>query len=469
MDIERGLKLEMGRAQELIKSARTARVYCHRDADGLCGAAIIRHLLNNLGFESTVSAYLPDELAKLNPAEGLNIFVDVGSGQLTELSRRFKHMDTLVLDHHPPQGRAWRGLVQVNPHRFNLDGSTEISGSGLAYLLCKSIIGEKEMSKIALVGAIADRQDLLGKLEGLNVGILSDAVGMGLVTEEKDVLLFGRESRPLHIALKSFQDPPIPGVSGLEGGSLQLLSDLHIPLRDGDGFRTLGDLTMDERRRLASELVVRCITRTSPRVAKYVPMLIIGSVYRMIGENPPLQYASEFATCINSAARMGHVHEAIEMMLRNRVDHYKRVLSGLREYRGMLSKEIQKVTVRGVELGGKGYLQYFFAEGTPRNLIGPVTGIVLGGGMADPYKPLVGLVPGQNTKASVRCSKILVLEGLDLSISMRHAAVKVGGEGGGHKGAAGAFFINGRESEFVRILESHLLSQTRLKRSRSVP
>ena len=179
----------------------------------------------------------------------------------------------------------------------------------------------------------------------------------------------------------------------------------------------------------------------------------------MVGEGSPLQYASEYATVVNSAARMGLTQEAVKMLLGDRSDQYRKVISGLGEYRRIISQEVRSISSRKMSRGKGGYLQYFITESTSRNLIGPVTGLVLGSGMADPYKPLVGMVTGHITKASSRCSRILVLEGLDLSSAVSRAAKKVGGEGGGHRGAAGAFFPSGREEDFVDIFEDELVAQ----------
>jgi len=464
MSRARALEKELEGALHLVEGSRAAHIYFHRDADGLCGAAIMTHLLRARGIPVSLSAHLASDMRTVQPPEDLSVFVDIGSGQLDDLSPRFRSGRVLILDHHPRQGGTWSGLTHLNPYDFGLDGSKDVSGSGLAFLLERKALGNGEMSKVALVGAVADRQDLMGRLEGINAQILKEGAKAGLVAEEKDVLLFGRESRPLHIALKSFQDPPIPGVSGHEPGSIRLLADLGIPLKDQGGFRTLQDLTEDERRRLASELVIRCLPKVSPEIAALIPKMIIGSVYRMIGEDAPLQYASEYATCVNSAARMGLVEEALSVLLGDRGKAYRKVLGGLNEYRRRLSKEIRRVDE--VKVSRKGYLQYFLAEGTPMELIGPVTGLVLGGGLADPYRPLVGLARGDIVKASARCSKILVLEGIDLSSAAEDAARSVGGEGGGHRGAAGGFFEPGREGDFLSRFETHLLRSLGSKKSR---
>ncbi len=469
MGILHGLEEDLEKAEDYLDSAEAAVINCHRDADGLCGAAIIKDLLESHGVSCRIRGVLPNDLDKIEVFRGLNLFVDIGSGQIPLLAPRFSGSQTVIVDHHPPHGRSWKGLVHLNPHRIGADGSTEVSGAGMAYLLARETSGDREMARVGVIGAVADRQDILGELGGMNREILQDAVEEDQVEELKDVLLFGRESKPLHLALKSLTDPPIPGVSGMEAGSMQLLSDLGIPLKEGKGFRTLDDLTHDERRALASELIVRCMSLVSPKVSRYVPNLIIGSVYRMLGEQPPLQYAKEFATCINSAARMGLLEDVVDMLRGDRGDHYDRVMCGLKRYRLSLSENIRSVSSRGIDLAEGGYLQYFKSERTPKYILGPVTGLLLGEGVADPMKPLAGMVSEGSTKASVRCSRLLVLEGIDLSECVRKAAQSVGGEGGGHRGAAGAFFRAGFEERFVKRLEMGLLEQVESMGIESVP
>jgi RecJ-like exonuclease len=61
------------------------------------------------------------------------------------------------------------------------------------------------------------------------------------------------------------------------------------------------------------------------------------------------------------------------------------------------------------------------------------------------------------TKISMRTNQWAVARGVDLQEALALASAEVGGAGGGHKIAAGAFIPRGREEEFVdsvnRILE----------------
>jgi len=76
---------------------------------------------------------------------------------------------------------------------------------------------------------------------GWNEAILNDAIGSGLIAE-KDVLLYGRHTRPVFKSLQYFTDPFVPDISNNESGAISLLQMLGIPLKDGEKWRTLTDL-----------------------------------------------------------------------------------------------------------------------------------------------------------------------------------------------------------------------------------
>jgi len=444
------------KTEKLVRARRRAVIFFHRDADGICSAAIFDELLGSLGVDTELRPVLPGDLPSLEPSDELNVFLDVGSGQIDILRRNFSRSPALVVDHHRPVGQDWPSLIHINPYLLGSDGSIDVCGAGLSYLVSRALGRAEEMSPIAVIGAVADRQDFLGELQGTNRLILSHAEAAGLVREEKDVLLFGRESRPLHIALSSFQDPPIPGVTGSEAGALELLSLLGIQARNSEGFRTLRDLSEEERRRLATEIVVRCASSVPPSVVRYVPRLVIGSVYRMVHEESPLEYASEFASFLNASVRMGKVEEAISLVKGHRGDALQALRRTANEYRRAISVEIRKLSLEGVRTGPRGILQYFVSSTLPAELLGPVTGLLIGTGVVDPYRPVMGISRRDRVKVSVRCSKLLVLQGLDLSICVERAARSVGATGGGHPGAAGAFMEAGLEEDFALKLEEEI-------------
>ena len=63
------------------------------------------------------------------------------------------------------------------------------------------------------------------------------------------------------------------------------------------------------------------------------------------------------------------------------------------------------------------------------------------------------------TKVSMRTNEQVVSRGIDLQQALTDAAAQVGGAGGGHKIAAGAFIPSGREKEFIEYVNLQLAAQ----------
>jgi single-stranded-DNA-specific exonuclease len=123
-----------------------------------------------------------------------------------------------------------------------------------------------DLAPIAVVGALGDLQDKYDqrRLGGLNEKIVEDAQSRGLLTVEKDLIFFGRETRPIHKTLASTTNPFIPGISGEEDKSLAFLVSLDIKPKYGDKWRALRDLN---RRREEKTLFSPCGLSALKRVA----------------------------------------------------------------------------------------------------------------------------------------------------------------------------------------------------------
>ncbi|MEM2878279.1 MAG: DHH family phosphoesterase [Candidatus Hadarchaeales archaeon] len=432
----------------------------HMDADGICAAAIMSTALDRMGVEHRVNfvkmLYLED-VEELEPAD-LTIFTDLGSSQLHNLEK-FSGHDTIILDHHAPEQTAgWKELTHLNAHHHSIEGTHEISGAGMAYLLAGELGENADLSALAVIGAIGDVQDAWGKLTGKNREIADDAVKSGLMDRSIDLLLYGRHTRSLPRALQMFTDPLIPGISNSPSGCTSLLRKLGIPLRENGHWRRPADLSWDEKRRLATELISRAYDSVPPELTGYVPGLIIGETYTLKGEEHlQLRGAEEFATCLNSTARQEHPEIGLQVAKGDRKNHLRAALDIMKSQRKHIAKGMESVENGGLKNGPNGYVQYFDATGVVRDtLIGTLVGVVLGSGLCDPYRPLVGMVSESGfTKMSGRCSRLLFLRGLDIGRAFRHAARAVGGEGGGHTVACGARVPEGKITEFLIEFEKY--------------
>jgi RecJ-like exonuclease len=450
---------------ELVKEARSIRVYTHIDADGLSAGGILSKALERTGkdFEiKAISGIHNKNINELVPAD-LTIFSDLGSGQLDLLHDKFKGNKTIILDHHQVNGNSWNELVQVNPCLSGIDGSTELSGAGVSYFFAKALDSSNiDLSYLGVVGAVGDIQNFWGKFEGLNKEVLKDSIQAKVLSKESDLLLYGRHIRPVYKSMQYFTDPYVPGVSNSESGAIALLQALGIGLKQGESWRTLTDLSKEEKQKISHEFIQRAVERVPKEWQTYIPGLIIGEVYSLLNEGdfPELQGASEFSTCLNATGRNNEFETGLKIAQGERGESYKKLLSLLRDHRKNIAKALEFVENLGVKTGPKKYVQYFDAEDkVSSSIIGTIAGMILGSDDTDPYKPMVAFSSlEQGVKVSARCSRLLIFQNINMAKEIREAAKSVGGTGGGHTVACGAFIPHGKIEEFVEKFEERLLS-----------
>ena len=85
-------------------------------------------------------------------------------------------------------------------------------------------------------------------------------------------------------------------------------------------------------------------------------------------------------------------------------------------------------------------LQYFDGTGIKPEIVGTITGMILG--YCNWKKPIIGFTQTDDggIKVSLRCSRLLSYDGIHFGNIIRNIASKVGGSGGGHSMACGALY-----------------------------
>jgi len=463
------MQTNLQKAVEVLKQAQkdgsTVQVINHMDCDGLSSGGILASVLERADIEyvqTTVTGIGKNTVEELDNTADLTLFSDIGSGQLNLLHDHFKGNKTLMFDHHHLVGEEWKGLIQINPCMDGLDGGSVICSSGITYKFARAFDeNNADLAKMAIVGSVGDIQNFWGEFEGFNIGILKEAEEAGVVKKETDIMFYGRHLRPVFQSLQYFTDPYIPGVSNSESGAVSLLNSLNIPLKVGDKIRTASQLTIEEKQRLTSQLIQKAMAEVPKELEKYIPKLIIGDVYNILGEedNPELKGASEFSTCMNACGRNDKPEIALKIAKGERGATYKKMEKLLAKHRQNIAKALGHIEGVGMHLGPKNFVQYYNGEDkVPSTIVGTVAGMLLGSELTDPYKPLVGFGhQGEGYKVSARCSRILVLQGIDMAESMTPAAEAVGGSGGGHNVACGAYIPDNKLDKFIELFEKNLL------------
>lgn len=568
-DLPQGMKDLYKEAYELILRHDDIKIYSHTDCDGISAGAILSTILDRIGKPHEIEFVSLDKLEDLPIGHDLTIFSDLGSGQPVEKNA---HSDDsiLILDHHPPlrdldyRNESDCNFLEINPMHFGISGTYYICGGGLCYYLAKEF-GFYDLSWIGILSAVGDMQNThTGKMEGLNKLILDDAVNQGLVKRNSDLSLYGRESRPLFVALSYFSDVNLP-ITNNKTESIALLNDLNIPrqkealelLRESnypgyfkdfyervlkdlgiehyiisncidvldkedfdltynissdavceeykDSFETLGkfnrkdrslvlsglhnilnefgkvkyrtlsDLDKSEKSRLFSALIKMLSKEVPSKYVKYIPKLVIADTYEFLKEEEIasqnedyrfLQDAAEFSTAMNACVRNDEDAVALNILKGNRDKCLTLLLEISRNHRRYLAQHIQLIPDMDA-LVQMDNIQYFDGtnlklpeekRGIKTTVIGTITGMVLSYG--DWRKPILGFVPLEEDesilKISLRCSRLLAYDGIHFGNIIRDVARSLGGNGGGHAVACGAYIPIDKKQEFLDIFNSKL-------------
>jgi len=504
----RGFEKAAAEAARFLLGSKSVLVIGHIDADGITASSIASVALRRAGIEHNVRFVkkLDDaelDRAKASPMERL-WFVDLGSGMFSRLDPE----RSAVSDHHRPDDSHPRTRGQadlfsfagyhVNPHLYGLDGSTEISGAGATYAVAKAMDPcNRDLAVLAVIGAVGDFQDSAeGRLTGYNRTILQDAVDAGLVRAEKDLRLFGRQTRPLHTLLQHSSDPPLlPYITRRRAGAnplgedpvkqdedkmacIDFVTECGVPVSEGGRLRYWSELSWEERQAVVSRLVDRMID-SGKGVAQV--RKVIGEAYTLSEDLPgappgwfkgddvklrAIFDAKEFATLLNACGRHEKADLGRAVCQGDRAEAFREAIEQQDDHREKLKAAIELVKngegnrPTDVTGGGEGLsnIRYFHSgDRIEDTIVGIVAGMVLGSDARLADRPLIGFAQAMDgtcsVKVSARGTRDLVKRGLDLSIALRGAAESAGGTGGGHNIAAGATIPEGREDEFLLALD----------------
>jgi single-stranded-DNA-specific exonuclease len=432
---------------ETVKKDGFIVVFSHLDADGVAAAGIMGKMLHRLNarFRIRVMQWVDNKIIGevIVDKPQLVILTDFGSGYLDLLNEKIPSVKTVILDHHQITSKVVNSnFVQVNPHLFGIDGATDISGSGVAYFVAKAVNAlNVDLAPIALVGALGDMQDKYAtrSLQSLNEIIVNDGVFADLLKVEKDLIFFGRETRPIYKMLTTTTNPFIPGLSGQETESLNFVANVGIPLKRGDRLRSLCDLTDEERKRLCTALADYLLSKGMHMEVDN----LIGHIYVLTEEEPntALRDGREFAVLLNSTGRMDRPSLGIAICMGDRKTALEESNKILDDYRKNINKYLGWVSEKPERMRELQNIYVIYGEAfINEKIIGTVSSIIVSS-LANNEKPLLAFanIEAENAaKFSGRTTEAALRKGVNLGDVMRLASEENGGKGGGHNIAAGA-------------------------------
>lgn len=450
---------------DVLSQADSVLLVSHIDADGLTSAAIAATALRR--------AQLPHEVAFARQLDAVELeriaasehetvlFTDFGSGQIEFIEA---HDDAgaftpVIIDHHQIGDGDVR--YHLNPLLEGIDGSTELSGAGAAYLLARAFSEDnRDLAALAVVGAVGDMQDASGELIGANTAIVEEGIEAGVLQTTTDLAMYGKQTRPLPKLLEYGSEMRIPGVTSNPAGARRFLEDLDIELKAEGEWRTWSDLSMEEKQQITSAIVRHGVTN-GVDASEINDLVSIAYELTAETEGTQLRDASEFSTLLNATARYDRADVGLAVCLGDRDEAYRRAKILLRSHRENLSKGLQWVVSNGVTVEDN--IQWFDAGSNIREtIVGIIAGMALGEKGISRSKPIIAFADKADeaaVKVSARGSHRLTAQGLDLSSVMTDSATAVGGEGGGHDVAAGATIPDAERQRFLELVDDHVGQQ----------
>jgi len=437
----------LSQAADIVRGHDFINVFSHYDADGVSAAAIVAKALIRAGKEFRVTLFttLNDQNMKTiaNTKAECIVITDLGASYIDQLDQL--SCDVVVLDHHTVISEAKR-VCYANPHLYGIDGMTSGCGATMAFLFSVALDeGNWDLVQVAFAGIAGDRQHIKG-LTGLNAYLLEEGVARGFIEETQGSLIpSGKLSESLFLCT----DPYIRGVTGNRDGVSRILADAGVP-EDAD-YRSLTD---EQRRRLSSLIAVKI---TQQGVLEVSMQEIARKRYYLKGLGMD---AEQLSGILNSCGRAGVGGMGVSAGLGDR-DALEKGAGIDRDSAGLLVEAM--CTLDSIGLNQMENIQWF--DSSDSGFTGMLCGIAMQC-IGDPSKPTIGVNKSYDPiNLSSRGMWVQLDAGVDLAVAMREACASVGGEGGGHRIAAGGSVPADSIDQFLKNLDE-IVGKQKLASSR---
>lgn len=462
-NLDQSFSLFCDKISDCIKSNKSISVVTHIDCDGLTSGSILTKALIRAGARCTVSTakeFNTKIISNLKKDErDFHVITDLAGGFAEDLDNVLEE-NWIVLDHHQIPDSELDNERVINSWRFGIDGGTEICAGGMAFLAAKALDEKNvDLSSIAVISALGDRQDQGEKksLLGKNYEIANLSKDMGLLNVDLDLLLVGRETRPLSDALAFTSQPFIEGLTWNRDACLSLLNSSGIKLKERGRWRVPAELSEEEKRS-----VIESISKfTSSQNATEIMDELIGFTYTFPREDQRsfLHDGREFSTMLNSCGRINKAGVGIAICMGDRnkilqegetilIDYRKLI----RNYMNILTNERWRISESNscVMVNGQGVV--------PETMTGTISSLIAGSPKNMGKIVILRTDAEEGTIKFSSRKSFGCKSSINLSNLMRDGAAKFDGVGGGHDAAAGAKITKDKLDNFLDYLEANVFN-----------
>jgi single-stranded-DNA-specific exonuclease len=467
-EIYQALKAFCDKIEYMIENEKEISIISHLDADGIASGSILSSALARLGAKCAVRTVSDITLNVLEQMRYENhdfyIITDLGGGMANEFNQALDSR-WAIIDHHqiPEHEISIDDNNQIlNAWKYGIDGGKEISAGGMAYMVATTLDRKnKNLSPIAIVSALADRQDQGEKksLFGLNSEIVKTAQSLRLISMDLDLMLTGRETRPIHEALAYTAFPYIEGLTWATESCYSLVKNAGIKMSKNGRWRVLSEISQDEKN-IILNAIAEYVANSSKNKEVNIIDNLIGYTYTLINEDQRslLRDAREFSTMLNACGRIRKAGVGIGICMGDRKDLLNEGEKIVTKYRTTLRNYISSIFVEKWRMIDNGKSVFINGEGLlAEDMLGAISSLLSGsptlGGRLVFVRTLTndGFYKFSSRKSLGSTSKS------DLGLIMRYCSGSVGGSGGGHSSAAGCRIPSARLEEFLSAVRNAIL------------
>ena len=463
--LDQSLSLFKDKINDCIKSKKSIFVTTHIDCDGLTSGSIISKALIRAGAKCTLRT--SKEFSKKvvesfgSDSRDFHLVTDLGGGFAREMDEKLGD-NWMILDHHQISDSEIENQNVINAWKYGIDGGTEICAGGMAFLAAMALDERNsDLSQIAVVAALGDRQDQGEKksFTGKNFEISQIAKEQGLVEVDLDLLLVGRETRPLPDALAFTSQPFIEGLTWNRDSCLALLNSANIKLKEDGRWRVPAELDDDEKRQ-----VIEAITKySSGKNATDIMSELIGYTYTFPNEDKRsfLRDGRDFSTMLNSCGRISRSGVGMAICMGDRDKSLSEGETILTDYRKMIRQYMNILTNERWRISeSETCIMVNGEDVVPEMMTGTISSLIAGSPKNSGKIVILRTNGEENTiKFSSRKSFGCTSE-INLSEIMKNGAEKFEGIGGGHNAAAGAKITKDKLNDFLNYLEVNVVNMS---------
>jgi len=461
--LDDSLSLFKDKISECIKLKKSISITTHIDCDGLASGSIITKALIRAGAKCTVrtskefSQGVIDSLK--TDSRNFHIVTDLGGGFGSNLDKSFGE-EWIILDHHQILEYEHDNPRIINAWKYGIDGGTEISAGGMAYLAAMSLDEKNsDLSALAVVAALGDRQDQ-GERKSFtskNFEIANSAKDLGFLDIDLDLLLVGRETRSLPEALAFTSQPFIEGLTWNRDTCLSLLNASGIQLKDGGRWRVPAELNEDEKRTLIEEITKFVAGKNATEIMSE----LIGYTYTFPREDRRsfLRDGREFSTMLNSCGRISKAGVGMAICMGDRDKILNEGETILSEYRKLIKEYMNVLTNERWRISESENCIMVNGEGiVPETMTGTISSLIAGA-PKNSGKIIILRTKGEENTIKFSSRKSFGCKSpINLSELMKKGAEKFDGIGGGHNAAAGAKITKDKLNDFLDYLDVNVVN-----------